>query len=144
MFLILKETIDSQSVKSKFGSCLQLLMSFQSLKTCFTVLNFWRFFLIFFIARKLLLLSGLNVKDWASETFFSVDRTSIRISLWISICYFWFLKTLLTHLFSSSRHSLFITVVQILWAKQNSMFFKQDFRWFESNGTHLFESVSLK
>lgn len=100
--------------------------------------------MIFFIARKLLLLSGLNVKDWASETFFSVDRTSIRISLWISICYFWFLKTLLTHLFSSSRHSLFITVVQILWAKQNSMFFKQDFRWFESNGTHLFESVSLK
>lgn len=100
--------------------------------------------MIFFIARKLLLLSGLNVKDWASETFFSVDRTSIRISLWISICYFWFLKTLLTHLFSSSRHSLFIRVVQILWAKQNSMFFKQDFRWFESNGTHLFESVSLK
>lgn len=100
--------------------------------------------MIFFIARKLLLLSGLNVKDWASETFFSVDRTSIRISLWISICYFWFLRTLLTHLFSSSRHSLFITVVQILWAKQNSMFFKQDFRWFESNGTHLFESVSLK
>lgn len=100
--------------------------------------------MIFFIARKLLLLSGLNVKDWASETFFSVDRTSIRISLWISICYFWFLKILLTHLFSSSRHSLFITVVQILWAKQNSMFFKQDFRWFESNGTHLFESVSLK
>lgn len=100
--------------------------------------------MIFFIARKLLLLSGLNVKDWASETFFSVDGTSIRISLWISICYFWFLKTLLTHLFSSSRHSLFITVVQILWAKQNSMFFKQDFRWFESNGTHLFESVSLK